>query len=47
MTSGTFSKYRERLLYKGLIYSSERGAIELALPRFENLAKEYAQWETE
>jgi hypothetical protein len=45
MTSGTFSKYRERLLYKGLIRSSERGTVELALPRFGDLAKEYVQWE--
>jgi hypothetical protein len=45
MTSGTFSKYRERLLYKGLVYSSERGTVELALPRFGELAKEYVQWD--
>jgi hypothetical protein len=45
MTSGTFSKYRERLLYKGLIRSTERGTVELALPRFGDLAKEYVQWE--
>jgi phage host-nuclease inhibitor protein Gam len=45
MTSGTFSKYRERLLCKGLIRSSERGTVELVLPRFGNLAKEYVQWE--
>jgi hypothetical protein len=45
MTSGTFSKYRERLLYKGLIRSSERGTVELALPFFGELAKEYVQWE--
>jgi hypothetical protein len=47
MTTGVFSKYRERLLYKGLVRSSERGTIELTLPRFGNLAKEYAQWENE
>jgi hypothetical protein len=47
MTTGVFSKYRERLLYKGLVRSSERGTIELTLPRFGNLAKEYVQWETE
>jgi AAA+ ATPase superfamily predicted ATPase len=44
MTSGTFSKYRERLMYKGLIRSPERGMVELTLPRFGDLAKEYAQW---
>jgi hypothetical protein len=44
MTSGTFSKYRERLMYKGLIRSPERGVVELSLPRFGDLAKEYAQW---
>jgi hypothetical protein len=45
MTSGTFSKYRERLLCKGLIRSPERGTVELVLPRFGDLAKEYVQWE--
>jgi hypothetical protein len=47
MTTGVFSKYSERLLYKGLVRSSERGTIELTLPCFGNLAKEYVQWETE
>jgi hypothetical protein len=45
MTSGTFSKYRERLIYKGLIRSLERGTVELALPCFGDIAKDYAQWE--
>ena len=45
MTPATFSKYRERLLNKGVLLSSQRGELELALPRFGRIVSEYAEWE--
>ena len=41
MTSATFSKYRERLLNKGVCFSSEYGHISIALPRFLNIVRAY------
>lgn len=41
MTSATFSKYRERLLNKGVCVSSEYGHISIALPRFLNIVRAY------
>ncbi len=41
MTSSSFSKYRERLLKRGLIISPQHGYISLALPRFEIIAVSY------
>ena len=41
MTSQSFSKYRERLLNKGIICAPERGYTELALPRFGEITSEY------
>lgn len=41
ITPQVFSKYRERLINKGLIISSKHGYIELALPRFGEICKLY------
>ena len=41
MTSSVFSKYRERLIKRGIIVSSGHGLVSLALPRFEIVAKSY------
>ena len=41
MTSSTFSKYRERLLNRGLIMAKEHGYVELILPRFAEIASYY------
>ena len=41
MTSSTFSKYRERLLNRGLIQSTAHGYVELSLPRFAAVTKAY------
>lgn len=41
MTSASFSRYRERLLKKGLITSSQYGYISLMLPRFVQVAELY------
>lgn len=41
MTSATFSKYRERLVNKGLITTQQHGYIELALPRFRTICEYY------
>lgn len=41
MTSATFSKYRERLLNKGVCFSTEYGYISIALPRFLNIVRAY------
>jgi len=41
MSSATFSKYRERLINKGLIIASQHGFIELALPRFRRICEYY------
>ena len=39
MTSPVFSKYREKLLNRGLLASREYGTLELTLPRFGRFAK--------
>ncbi len=41
MTSAVFSKYRERLIKRGLLVSTRHGYVALALPRFEIVAKSY------
>lgn len=41
MTSATFSKYRERLINKGLISTQQHGYVELALPRFKRICEYY------
>ena len=41
ITSSVFSKYRERLLQKGVICSNERGYVSLALPRFIDVVSLY------
>ena len=41
MTSAVFSRYRDRLIKKGIITSSGHGYISLLLPRFEIVAKTY------
>lgn len=41
MTNATFSKYRERLLNRGIIRAQEHGFVELILPRFANVAEMY------
>lgn len=43
MTSSTFSKYRERLISRGLIQSGQHGYVELILPRFAEVASFYAE----
>ena len=47
MTSSVFSKYREKLLNRGLLASKEYGTLELTLPRFGLLAKRYLAYEEE
>lgn len=41
MTSATFSKYRERLIRKGILFPTRHGYVELALPRFSQIAEMY------
>ena len=41
MTSAVFSRYRDRLIKRGIIISSGHGYISLLLPRFEIVAKTY------
>lgn len=41
MTSAVFSKYRDRLIKKGILTSPERGCVSLTLPRFEVIARSY------
>lgn len=41
MTSSVFSRYRDRLLKRGIISSSQHGYVSLALPRFELIARSY------
>lgn len=41
MSSATFSKYRERLINKGLISANQHGYVELALPRFRKICEYY------
>jgi hypothetical protein len=45
MSSSSFSKYRDRLINRGVIKSVERGKIELTLPFFGELIKSYAEWD--
>ncbi len=45
MSSSSFSKYRDRLINRGVIKSVERGKIELTLPFFDELIKSYAEWD--
>ena len=47
MTSAVFSKYREKLLNRGLLVSKEYGTLELTLPRFGRFAKLYLAYEEE
>ena len=47
MTPATFSKYREKLLNRGLVASKEFGTLELALPRFGRFAKLLLAYEGE
>ena len=41
MKSATFSKYRERLLNKGVLFSPEYGYLRIALPRFSDIVHIY------
>ncbi|WP_051199339.1 hypothetical protein [Butyrivibrio fibrisolvens] len=41
MTSSVFSRYRDQLLKRGIISSSQHGYVSLALPRFELIARSY------
>ncbi len=41
MTSSTFSKYRQRLLDRGIIRAPQHGYVEIILPRFAELTKYY------
>lgn len=41
MSSATFSKYRERLINKGIITTNQHGYVELALPRFRRVCEYY------
>lgn len=47
MTPPVFSKYRERLLNRGLLISTEYGTLELTLPRFGRFAQIYLAFEAE
>ena len=44
MTSSSFSKYRERLMLKGVIISPKHGYVELALPRFKEVVEKYEKY---
>ena len=41
MTSSIFSRYRDRLIKRGIIMSSGHGYVSLLLPRFEVVASTY------
>ena len=41
MTSSIFSRYRDRLIKRGIIMSSGHGYVSLLLPRFEIVASTY------
>ena len=41
MNSTSFSKYRDRLIKRGIIESSKHGYVSLALPRFANIITSY------
>lgn len=43
MTSSTFSKYRQRLLDRGIIQAPQHGYVEIILPRFAVFAKYYIE----
>ena len=43
MTSSTFSKYRQRLLEKGIIQAPQHGYVEIVLPRFAEVSKYYIE----
>lgn len=43
MTSSTFSKYRQRLLEKGIIQAPQHGYVEIVLPRFAEVSKYYVE----
>ena len=47
MSSAVFSKYREKLLNRGLLVSKEYGTLELTLPRFGHFAKLLLAYEAE
>ena len=47
MSSAVFSKYREKLLNRGLLISREYGTLELTLPRFGRFAKLFLAYEEE
>ena len=47
ISSPVFSKYRERLLNRGILTSPEYGIIELTLPRFGRFAQIYLAYEEE
>lgn len=42
MKSATFSKYRERLINRGIIQSYQHGYVEIVLPRFAEVTKYYS-----
>ncbi|MBR6216782.1 MAG: hypothetical protein IKQ84_10250, partial [Spirochaetaceae bacterium] len=41
MTNSTFSKYRERLINRGILQAPQHGYVEIILPRFAGLIKYY------
>lgn len=43
MTSSTFSKYRQRLLEKGIIQAPQHGYVEIVLPRFAEVSRYYVE----
>ena len=43
MKGTTFSKYRERLINKGVCIAPEYGYVALALPRFKNITESYIE----
>lgn len=47
MSSGTFSKYRERLLKKGVVLAPQHGYLTLVLPRFEIFTQAMGENESE
>lgn len=44
MTSAVFSKYRERLMKRGIISAPAHGYVALTLPRFDNIVKSYVMF---
>ncbi len=45
VTPQVFSKYRERLINKGLINAAGHGYVEMALPRFASVCRYYVDFE--